>query len=134
MENVNHDVYEIQQGPPSGRDALDVMWAAPTLLQGLAYTLRERPDVRVRRSRGDHEEVGCVAHPPQVEHDNIKRLVRLEGVDREPKILAYAAFDLAVWRLGANGSARPKVPGLRFDRIYPRRRVRCERPGMRSHG
>ncbi len=56
--------------------------------------------------------------------------MRLEGADREPKILAYAAFDLTVWRVGANGSARPKVPGLRFDRIYLRRRVRCERPAL----
>ncbi len=47
MENVNHDVYEIQQGPASGRDAFDVMWAPPTLLQGFAYALRERPDVGV---------------------------------------------------------------------------------------
>lgn len=104
MKDVNHDVHEVQECPAAGPDSLNVVGVSTAGFDGRERPLRERPHVGVRGPRGDHEEVGGIAHPPQIEHEDVQRLVRLERANGKPELPA----DLGCYRLvadrGGNGS------------------------------
>ena len=86
MEHVHNDVHEIEQRPPAGSHALGVVGMAPVALNRFQHPFRQCANVRVGGAGGDDEDVGGVAHPAQVQDDDILRLVGFESLDGSPEV------------------------------------------------
>ena len=86
VKDVNHDADKVQQCPAACPNAFGVVSTPPTALDHLLHALGERADVRIRCARCDHEEIGGIADLPEVEHDDVQRLVVIECADREAKV------------------------------------------------
>jgi hypothetical protein len=86
MEHVYHDVDEVEEGPASRPHTLGMVRAPASALHGLEYPFGQRAHVRVRRAGSDDEDVGGVTHLTEIEHHDILRLMRFEGLDGASQI------------------------------------------------
>lgn len=96
---MHHDVDEVEERPATGTDSFDMMGPSTPGLDRLQGPLRQRADVGIRRARGDHEEIGGIAHAAQIENEDVYRLVLLECTDGKPELPA----SLRCYRFVADG-------------------------------
>lgn len=86
MEDVHHDTHEVQESPPSRAHALGMMCMTTAPLDCLLHSLGERPDVGIGRPGRNDEKIGCVADRPQIQYDDIVRLVIVERAENQAKL------------------------------------------------
>jgi hypothetical protein len=86
---VDHDIHQIDQHPAALLHPLDVPRLVARHSQGLDESGDEGLHVGVRRSAADNETVGCIADHPQVQNQDVLRLLLLQnsGDERQPWIL-----------------------------------------------
>src|ERR1041385_2936770 len=71
MEQVDHDIHEIEQHPAALGQSFGMMRAGPQGVQRPGHRIRETADMGVRCPARDHEPVGRIRHSPEVEHHHI---------------------------------------------------------------
>ena len=81
VEDVDDKVHIIQQHPASWLDPFHVMCPAARLVQRTFHVFGQGADVHVRRSRRNDEVVSSVAELPQVENNDVYRLVVIQRTD-----------------------------------------------------
>ena len=75
VDEIQGDVDEIQKDPASLRRAFHMVHRRAEFLHFFGQVLADRPDVRIGRAAGDDEEIRHVRDTPQVEQDDVVRLV-----------------------------------------------------------
>jgi hypothetical protein len=93
MEDVDHEVHEVEQRPTAASDALDMVRAATARFHGFEDPLREGAHVRIRRSRRDDEVIGRVADGAEIQQQNIHTAVFLEGANGGVELPLSGAAD-----------------------------------------
>src|SRR5690349_1704527 len=73
MEDVNNEIHEVQQYPPSLLNTLDVMHPYTFFLQFGDEMLADCSNVRVGRSARNDEIVGHVSYAAKIQEDHIIR-------------------------------------------------------------
>ena len=81
VEDVDDKVHIIQQRPASWLDPFHVMCLVARLVQRTFHVFGQGADVHVRRSRRNDEVVSSVAELPQVENNDVYRLVVIQRTD-----------------------------------------------------
>src|SRR5690349_20171726 len=83
MKEVDDEVHEVQQHPPSARETLDVVGVVTAAVELVHHRLGDAADVGIRRARGDHEEIGRIGKPAQIEYHEIVALQVLNRAQRQ---------------------------------------------------
>ena len=74
MEDVHDDIDKIQEHPTTLLNPFHVQHRRPSLFHTLDNPLGDTSHVRIRRSARNHEVVGDIGHPVQIEHHDIVSL------------------------------------------------------------
>ena len=87
MEQVNHEIHEVEQHPAAAVQPFDVMGVMSAAVQLLHDRLRDAADVGVGSAGGDDEEIGGVVEAAKVQYDQLIALQILYGVQGQAKRL-----------------------------------------------
>lgn len=71
MEEVHHEIHEIDQHPPSPRNPFDVMRAIAVGRQPLEHRIAQSPDMCIRSPTSYDEEVGSIIDTSEVQDQQI---------------------------------------------------------------
>jgi len=81
MKHVDHEIHEVEQHPATAAQSFDMVSPVSCFGHGFNDPFSKSPDVRIRRSAGDHEIIGCLTQTANVEHDHILCLVRIQRLN-----------------------------------------------------
>ena len=75
MENMDHAIHHVEECPPTGFHALDMVRPYAVGTKTLQYVFGKCSHVDVRGAGGDHEKIDRVTDGAQIEHGHVDRLV-----------------------------------------------------------